>query len=371
MKEIKYISSVLLLLTLFVLSACEGDVKNTNTDETDTETRTLTVKLDTGAAGEKETINIVRFIVFKNATTKASLIYNKKTVVEDVDKEASQFTAKLKLVKDDDLMVVAIVNEPTGVTTELDAITTKDALEQLTFKANEVVTSTPYWGTLIGNGMPMTGVGWAGENHGYPLADTEEELTNKSALQISVIRAFAKIELALKKEAGMGTVMVENCNLFGNPALGIKHLYLVVGERANDTEPYKNFGYAPPVFDPVYSGDVRTNFEITETETIIGTYYAGERAYKYNEGIGKYENLLRFVLQGITCDGLSFPGATLPLDKAIKEGESVATPITAVVRNNYYRIVGTVNDRGITVDFILKIVDWNTEYGNIPGIELE
>lgn len=367
MKKLLHIFWMPLTLAI-TLSSCSWEEEVVPPVDPDIQTRALTVSLnDDGEEGKRETVNTVRLIVFDNASTgNPTLDTNERIDISESNKTATGFDVTVKVKVDADKMVVAVVNEPSALQTQLGMVRSVPELESIMYDFGNILNAN-HTGFRVGQYMPMTGV-----KRGLVVAQSNTS-QNPARTTMTVERAFARIDIYLKAAPGVTAHLIDNYTRISVLETYDKG-YLAVGTQADGTRyqtgsaAANNFGRLltvpaselldhnlPEDNEPQYATWVSYGgTTLTEARPSVPTcsFYVPERTCT-----GVPSDKLKIRFDGIYDEDTSdFKFATFTLSEAIPQGGSQSQALEAIKRNNVYEIIGTVKGAEVTFDHF--VVPW-------------
>lgn len=315
--------------------------------------------LNEGDLERQEEIKTIRFIVFNHASGVARLDVNKRVVLYTPG-TATDITAQLlKVVPDNDIMVIVIVNEPQSLISELDGIGNLGALQEIDYNIAGILNSD---GEIISStGMPMTGV-----IRGISVAPDETK-----TVKMVIERAVARVDIFLEATDG-GAVTGYTA---GSSSVTLhsftRNSYFVMGNEANGTrdnaDPSKNYGKVMedvPVSDLLAETWTAAATETWSYSSVTGavnrkllcSFYAAERIFKSD-----YSDRLAVSMTNILKGPPDITGITEKVIETIikvdDSGTPVAQPFTEIRRNNVYQIVAKVGKVGIQI-LTITVENW-------------
>jgi hypothetical protein len=361
----KKLLHIICLTFITLLFACSRDAA----DELPILTRAqLNIGLvNDGDAERQEEIKSIRFIVFDNATSGAILDVN-KLVILDTPGTATDITAQLlKVIPNNDIIVIVIANEPQSLTAKLNGITELPLLEELNYSVASVLDSD---GEIISStGMPMTGV----------IRDISIAPDETQKVEMVIERAVARVDIFLEAidggamtgyTAGSTTVTLHNFT---------RGSYFVMGNEANgtrdNTDPSKNYG---KVKGNASDSDLSTETWTASTSEmwayssatgaknrkLLSSFYVAERTFRSD-----YSDRLAVSMANVLKGPPDVTGVTEKVIETITKvddkGTPVAQPFTEIRRNNVYQITARVGKIGIQI-LTITVEDW----GEVKNIDL-
>ena len=353
----KKLLHIICLAFTILLFACSRDA----TDELPALTRAqLSIGLvDDGDAERQEEIKSIRFIVFGNATSGAILDVN-KLVILDTPGTATDITAQLlKVIPNNDIMVIVIANEPQSLTAELNGITELPLLQELDYSIASILDGNGEIASTTG--MPMTGV-----IRGISVAPAETK-----TVKMVIERAVARVDVFLEAIDG-GAVTGYTAGSTSVTLHNLSHdSYFVMGNVDNGTRdnstPSKNYGR---VKENVPENDLFEGlWEATTTEIwayssaagaknrrLLCSFYTAERIFKSD-----YSDRLAISMANVPKGPSGVTGITEKVIETITKvddkGSPTAQPFTEIRRNNVYQITARVGKIGIQIQEI-TVEDW-------------
>jgi hypothetical protein len=294
----------------------------------------------------------VRFFVFKNVAAGApTLELNQKFDIPSAGdgKEASKFNITLETTmrpgKNNEKMVVAVVNEPSAMTQELNEVSDYSSLRNtrldLSLFLNEGRTALQ-----AGKTMPMTGVVWS--NKVYPTLKEAED----DPEPMEVLRAVARVDIYINQEAGLGLTMAEGSTFSLSGLYDEEYL----ARHVTDTQRFGRIQTVTSGFKTkgitLAASDNLTLPEFTSGQKgrLVASFYTAERTCAAAQNADKLEANINIV----THEGAP-RGGTLVIDQLNREG--ALTDVLEITRNNIYEIIVTVRTNGITAG----VNSWNDE----------
>ena len=307
----------------------------------------------------QEEIKTIRFIVFNKVSGGTKLDVNEHIILSTPG-VATDITAQVpKVAPDNDIMVIVIVNEPHGLTSELNGITTLAALQNVDYNIASILNSD---GEIVSStGMPMTGV-----IRGISVVPEETK-----TVEMVVERAVARVDIFLEATDGgavtgytAGSTSVTLHNLTHNS-------YLVMGNEDNGTrdnvDSSKNYG---KVMENVSADDLLAktwtaaatktwSYSLAtgaENRKLLCSFYTAERIFK-SDYSDRLAVSMTDVLKG-PPDVTGISGKVIEtITKVDDGGMPVAEPFTEIRRNNVYQITARVGKVGIRI-LAITVEDW-------------
>lgn len=310
----------------------------------------LQIEVATAGADEHDRIHQVRFLVFDNASFYPRLDVNHVITLEEKDRDAKVFSTTLKVMQNNDKMIIVVINEPANLTPALEQVAVPSHAEELMFAMVDAF--SPDCTEPIAGGMPMSGV-----KRGVSVTgETPEPIT------VSVERSVARVELWLKTEPGVTAEIngLTRVNLRKSHHEG----YLATGTVADGTRfqtgenARNNFGRMLDIVDPkeyiawAYGGEQPMPLDGTLQKIVI--FYLPERLCDALNDTNKAVLELRNIA---TSEG--YRDVDIVLHEFAPDGSTVTEPITMMRRNYIYRISGRVTSKDIT--FSGMVAPWTEE----------
>lgn len=312
----------------------------------------MAVEVTESLGGTVDRMETVRFLVFKNvAAGVPTLELNQLFDVpaSSGEKEVSRFKITLELGmrpgRNNEKMVVAVVNEPVEMTPQLDVVWDYAGLENATLDFGHFLHSEQT-ALLNGKSMPMSGVVWTDNLYATP------EEAESDPVELSVLRAAARVDVYLRQEAGLGLTLGAGSTFTLSHSYGRGYLVRqVAGTRAFGKIQTITSGFATnnltlSASDSPDLPEVRSG----EKGRLVASFYTAERTCQADSNGDK----LQAGIGIITGEGASRTGAVI-IDRFNKAG--VPTDILVVERNNIYEIIATVGSNSITA----TVNDWTGE----------
>lgn len=344
------IQNILLAVATFLFTSCVSMFTDTDDIEIPEIQGLMNFEIteQTGLADDK--IKTVRFIVFKDIYNSPKLELNELFDMPEVapgDEEVSKFKLILELSMRpggaNNKMVVAVLNEPPAIKNALDEIDNYNQLQKMELNLTDFLNAS-HTTLQDSRTMPMTSVSWTNKVFATP-----QEAEN-NPVSMSVSRATARIDLYMRKEAGMdinfamGTEITLN-NTYHSQYL-IRH-----NEGANTFGEIKT----------VTSGFISKSWSLAESDSkelpvvsaensgrLLCTFYTPERTSMANGNTDKL--ILRINMA--TSEG-ALRREDIIIDRFQLNG--VEKDVDIIGRNNIYKVIATVGSNSITSE----IVDWN------------
>lgn len=139
----------------------------------------------------REVINTVRVIVFDNASTVPRLDVNRVFRMPGGE-TGTKFTVKTETSRNNDKLVMAIVNEPAGASQALAGMSHPDGVEDLMFVFADIMNANHT--AVKTSGMPMTGV-----VRGVSVGPAHTE-SDPKRVDMTIERAVARVDIYLQKD---------------------------------------------------------------------------------------------------------------------------------------------------------------------------
>lgn len=329
-------------LILFTFSIVSCAVEEGKEREGINQTRAYTsITVESTGSDIHDKIYHIRFFIFDNATFKPQIEVNEKVVMDSHNQNASKFTATFEIKQGEDKMIVAVVNEPSSLSRQLDAVQHPDDIENQIFSMDSYF-DDDHTELLANTGLPMSGA----VRH-ITVDGTNNIETKAKNVELSLERSVARVELWLEKDTELS-----NAKLSGSTKVSLSKSYgegyLATGTLKNKTR-YQtgeyagdNFGHLLSALDPSvrkewsYNGNEK---EITTTKELICSFYTPERTADAANNTDK----LILNLDGISTS-VGSKGTEIILDKLINPATGNKEDINTIKRNNVYRITGTLTE---------------------------
>lgn len=315
--------------------------------------------VNNGDLDRQEEVKVIRFIVFNHASGVARLDVNERVVL-DTPGTATDITAQtLKVIPDNDIMVIVIVNEPQSLTNELDGIGSLGELQNVDYNIADILNSD---GEIVSStGMPMTGV-----IRGISVVSEETKI-----VEMVIERAVARVDIFLKAIDGgavtgytTGSTSVTLHNFTRNS-------YFVMGNEANGTrdnvDPSKNYGKVmenvptSDLLEETWTAGTTTTWAYSsasdaKNKRLLCSFYIGERIFKSD-----YSDRLAVSMTNVLKGPPDVTGITKKVIETITKvdnsGTPTAEPFTEIRRNNVYQITARVGKVGIQI-LTITVEDW-------------
>ncbi len=327
--------------------------------------------VDEGDVDRQEEIKTIRFIVFNRVSGDVKLDVNEHVILANPTTATDVKAHFLKVIPDNDIMVIVIANEPQSLTSELDGITSLWALQEIDYNIASILNSN---GEIVSStGMPMTGV-----IRGISVVPDETK-----TVKMVIERAVARVDIFLEATDG-GAVTGYTA---GSSSVTLhsftRNSYFVMGNEANGTrdnaDPSKNYG---KVMEDVPVSDLLVEtWTAAATETwsyssatgavnrkLLCSFYAAERIFKSD-----YSDRLAVSMTNILKGPPDITGITGKVIETIikvdDSGTPVAQPFTEIRRNNVYQIVAKVGKVGIQI-LTITVENWGAREDVDLEIEL-
>ncbi len=309
----------------------------------------LSVVTVTGGADEHDYVYKVRYIVFDNASSNPKLDINQWVDVEQQHQGATEFRSTLNVSSNPDKMLIVVVNEPDGLSTMLDRITSPEGFEDVIFQmaASFNVNHT----APSASGIPMSGV-----KRGIVVEEGKTAI-----VEMTTERAVARVELWLKKDDALTSAEV---NTSTSVFLSNSHTegYMITGTKMDGTRfqtgvgEVNNFGHmltVPfPITDRAWSYINSTPTKLTDKLQLVCAFYVPERTCSAESDTDK---LVMDIFNVATSEG-DRSASNHILKSFSPEGGSEGE-ITELLRNNVYQVYGTVKSR--SVEFEHTVYRWD------------
>jgi len=347
---------VIIAATFALLSSCSSD--EGNNPGPPVARSTVDIETVIGGAEDEDKLYTVRYLIFDDASTTASLDKNILINVTEENRKATTFKSTIEVNSNPDKMIIAVVNEPDDMTTQLNQAVSPEGIEDMVFNMGSVFTSD---NTALkpSRSIPMSGVK-------RKIAVTEDNTTN---VEMNLERSVARVELWLKKEDNLTFARV---NTSTGVSLAKSHTegYLATGTQADGTRfqtgasAADNFGHMLTVQNPAttlnWTYTESSPMELTGTHQLICSFYVPERTCSAANDADK----LVLGISKLQTSESERTSAGNVLDKFSEDG-GPEQPITEIKRNNIYQVFGTV--RSNAVEFSdTKILNWtDAEQGTI------
>lgn len=323
--------------------------------------------VDEGDTDRQEEIKTIRFIVFNHASGVPRLDVNERIVL-DTPGTATDITAQvLKVIPDNDIMVIVIVNEPQSLISELDGIGSLWALQEVDYNIASVLNN----GEIVSStGMPMTGV----------IRDISVASDEVKAVKMVIERAVARVDIFLEATDG-GAVTGYTKDVTSVTLHNFTHnSYFVMGNEANYTRdnanPSKNYG---KVMTNAVDADLLTQtWTAATTETwayssvtgaenrkILCSFYVAERIFRSDTSDRLAVSMVNVLKGPPSVTGIA--GKVIEtITKVDNSGTPTAQPFTEIRRNNVYQITARVGKIGIQI-ITISVEGW----GKVQDIDLD
>lgn len=338
-----------MMVTALICFSCIRD----EVDKPDHRSQAMEIIIDnSGPEGSKEKVRTVRFIVFDNVSTaRPELDLNEfKAVTEE---EGTGFSTLLEVKANPDKMVIAIVNEPSVLTNQLNTVSWPRELEDITYSLGDVFSTVNVNHYILGNSaIPMTGV-----KRDIEVTEANTE-NNPARVSMTVERTVSRVDLYLRAlpdtqiaiQSGSSYMILSNTCSAG---------FLVAGTEADGTRdwnnPYNpyNFGHLQPgtiLHIDMWLPQTSQTVNLTDQYTHFISFYTAERTSD------KANDADKLILK---WQGLGERSGTYVLKEFTQEGSGgPPEPLNIIKRNNVYKILGSITNTGI--DFTATVTDWQS-----------
>ena len=340
------------LYTLFaawIFSSCEISLKELQPAVPETR-GLMEVDVTENLGSSADRMKTVRFFVFENISSGTPVLeLNQRfDIPAPAEGEASKFKIvlelKMKVGQTNEKMVVAVVNEPTEMTTGLEAVSDYSGLENATLDFSHFL-NDEQTGLKDEKAMPMTGVIWTDKV--FPtVAEAEAD-----PVHMSVLRAVGRVDVYVRQESGLGLTLEAGTRFSLRNSYDREYLVRHTGSRS--------FGKIQTVTSGFHTGSVTFSdsdglqlpeIQAGEKGRLVASFYTAERTCTAASNADKLEVGIDIV----THEGAPRTG-TVVVDRFNKEG--VKTDVFEITRNNIYEIIATVGTNGITA----FVQDWNDQ----------
>lgn len=355
----KYRATIAFALLFF--SSCAWETAETGASGTPETRGLMQVEISENDAQGTDKISTVRFIVFSDlaSTPKADIneFYDEDSFDAGSfsgDKTASKVKITLEVPKKPDgpneKLVVAIVNEPEDMHTALEGITSPAQLENLELDMATILNSG-YQSLKTDVMMPMSGAAWVSR---YYRTEAEAEL-EQNIVRLGVSRVLARVDVYLLNGGASEAIPVaagSTVKLFNTYG---KSWFIRNGDASNTLGRIQTVtsGFEDSTWTSAAAISVPTPDADPETDDAVlaCSFYTPERTCTADADADKLRLEVRALIgnEGAKSGGIV-------LDKAL-DRNGVEQPITAVRRNNVYRVTVTLGVSGITG----IVQDWNIE----------
>ena len=354
--KMKHIAPIAFALLLLTSCAWENVVPDSGLAA---QTRGLMQVEITENDGEgTDKMETVRIIVISDPVGTPKLDFNERFTKDAFtidDPSGEKAASKLKIVLEvprkssgqNEKMVVAIVNEPDGMSSALAAVSTPAQLENLPLEMSTILNSnhTDLKTNLL---MPMTGAIWVDR---YAYSNTQQEAEQESKIvRLGVSRVVAKVDLFLVNggTAEMGNITVASGSkaTLSNTCTQSPFVYHKEGTRTlGKIQTVASSGLESRSWtsSATLSVPARDKEHPTSADSVLFcTFYTPERTCIATDDADKLMIKIEAAIQG---DEGTKSGEII-LNQAWKDG--ISEKITTVGRNNHYRVTATIGMSGIT-----------------------
>lgn len=302
----------------------------------------------------REVINTVRVIVFDNASTVPRLDVNRVFRMPGGE-TGTKFTVKTETSRNNDKLVMAIVNEPAGASQALAGMSHPDGVEDLMFVFADIMNANHT--AVKTSGMPMTGV-----VRGVSVGPAHTE-SDPKRVDMTIERAVARVDIYLQKDESIAPRVVE---LPSTTVVTLKNTYaegyLVAGTRADGTrdQPGENLNFGRLL--TVFPSDLRTvewspastiTIRAVNTKVPVCSFYTPERTCSAVNDADK----LGLVFENIHLVGVGDRNGEITIRRISNPAAGVTdSELREIRRNNVYEVVGTIMSIGL--GFETRVVAW-------------
>lgn len=342
----------LLFFALFLSAACSTETEVMEIPDVPETKGMITIEVTEQMGEAADKMESIRFFIFNNTgtSTKPELNeYFKIPASSPDDKEISKFKITLETSmqpgKENNKIIIAIINEPSTQTHALEAISEYAQLTGMELDFGDFLNSQ-HTGLQNNKTMPMAGVVWTNKVY------STEAQAAANPVQMRVWRAPARIEIYLRKEAGLDFKLDSGTEItLGNTYDKEYFIYYASGTHT--------FGQ----IQTVTSGFLDKKWMLGDNEEkeipvisndnqgrLVCLFYTPERTSSAAHNADK----LHLTIQVRTNEG-STRHAEVVIDN-FTTGKEVK-PVDIVSRNTIYRVIATIGTESITV----MVRDWNDE----------
>lgn len=348
----RIIPKLLIALTPFLIVSCESESR---VDVPSQASGLMNIEVLVSGADEHDYVHKVRLIVFDNASKDPKLDVNEVIPVDDESQDAKVLKTNLKVTRNEDKMIIVILNEPDNLTLSLNQVFHPSHAENMMFEMMHAF--SPGCTTPASTGMPMSGV-----KRGMSV--TKDNATEETAapVSISVERSVARLELWLRSEPGIHAEINKDTEirLLQTSDKG----YLATGTIADGTRfqtgenAKNNFGRMLDIPDPqgyiIWTYTAEQPLTIGTTPVQIAVFYTPERMCNADDDGNKLILELNNIM---TSEGLRDKQTVLK--EFTLDGNTQPEIITDIRRNNLYRTSGRITSGGI--EFSNMVASWTEE----------
>ena len=339
----------LIAFALFLFSSCSWD-EVVEGGPGVAETRgVMTIEVRESDGLQEDEIGTLRFLVFKDASGTPELELNHfESVPAPVTGVASKLEITLKVSRregsSNDKIVVAIANEPAGMTSRLNAVSGYQELQDMELNLADFLNGNHL---SLEQKMPMTCVVWTDE----VFATVGEAELAGNLIEMQLRRAVSRVDVYVKK----GDDVADDLKLASGTTAALKNSY---GKQyfIRHQDNTHTFGR----IQTVSTGFIDRQWTLSAEQAIstaapVCTFYTPERTCS---AAGNSDKLV-LEISVLTSEGAVRSGA-FTLTKAVNESQQ-EEDIEVIRRNNVYSITATVGANALTCD----VSGWTTE--NIPN----
>mgnify|MGYP003623240272 CR=1 FL=1 len=327
------INLIMLMVAGFIVTSCtiEQVVDSSATRAT------LSIEVVTNGAIEDDYLHKVRFITFDKASFSPHVDVNQVVLFDDYEKNATSFRTELEVSSNRDKMLVAIINEPDALTSQLNNVQTLVDLEDIDFQMADVFNANHT--APKSTGIPMTGTA-----RGISVAP-ENTASNPAQVSLTVYRSVARVELWLKADPGVAAYVDDLTEVTLSKSYNKGFLM--------KPEPDYNFGQLQTVtpnttVEWTFTGTVSQS--LNEDAQLVCSFYTPERTYMASDNSDK----LVLDIKGVSSD--QERRSTQAVLSEFSTGGGSSQTITRIERNNVYRIIGRLKTS--FVEFEHNILPW-------------
>jgi hypothetical protein len=311
----------------------------------------INVTVDSENEGaSSDDIKTIRFIVFKDLLSTPKVEVNEFHEVSE-GTSASALSAVLEVsVNEAGLgrkLVVAIANEPTALSDELDAVTLVSQLEELRLDMSGFV-ATDHQSLLTGASMPMSGAIWTDSDDIY----AKEEDARNGRVALLLERAVAKVDVYLNTDNSDGLQITSGSKVTLGNTYGQSYLIYhnnganAVGrieapessEMISKTWTQSAASLAVPYKTPAVQSD--------PSSVYLCSFYTAERSCATDK-------LLLDVMFRVSGDEGVKSGSVKLNELTYEDGKA----FNEVIRNTTYKVTVTIGAKGMTA----IVQDWKSE----------
>lgn len=350
----------LLLLSAMLLYGCDKHRTAESEQEHEIARRgviSTSVNVTGTSADGSDEIERVRFIVFDKATTNPVLEINQLITVDDSNASVLEVTLEVNnWPSGNDKLVLVVANEPSSMTSTLNATTSYAGFQQIELDFAEFVADN-HLAMKDDIKMPMTAATWT--TTVYDTQAEAEESANRLKMQLQ--RAVARVDLYMKKDGDAAVTLRQGSYITLDNTYDKSYFIRNSDNVLTHSNTY-SYGYymtvAPTDLIPkTWSLEedgiaIEENGENNGKGLFLCSFYTPERTCSASNDQDKLKLFVKIAIE----EEETVRAGEYVLTDFIPQSGGTPEAIDHIVRNNVYEITLVVMDNSI--DFNFEVINW-------------